>query len=559
LLRRVTLDLTGLPPTPAEVDAFLADRSKDAYERAVDRLLASSRFGEHRARYWLDYVRYADTHGIHFDNYRSIWPYRDYVIRAFNANKPFDRFVREELAGDLLPARTFDDLAATGFMRCNLTTNEGGTITEEVFVNQTRDRVEAFGATFLGLTTGCAACHDHKFDPFSQRDFYGLAAFLSNTVEKPWDLNIAEPLPVLRLPPEETKGTAEVVLRARADLQEKLDARKSRGRELMATWLAAGNRPKPVPADNLELRLRLDEGQGDVVKNSAPGAKVIEFKADTNPLIWGENTWLWPSMRMDIMSRLRLGQYGDVDLTDKFSAGGWIMLRAKPGGGVRTGTGNGSLLARMGDESRRSGAGWDIYQEGTQLIVNLVADWNSPPPAAAVTAATPTASPAVADANAAPATKRRMPREACAKRRLPRRRCPRVNGRFKWQPAPRSRVTSGCTCSSPTTAPVARMALRFTSTASPWRPMCVSTRCNPGTRFAPTLKCISAGATTRCRCGKPASRTCVFIAAPSRRPRSRVCPTRISPPRSSRGSLIRKIHHRRGLHRRRPFLPRRAG
>jgi hypothetical protein len=159
----------------------------------------SPRFGEHRTRYWLDYVRYADTHGIHIDNYRAVWPYRDYVIRAFNANKPFDTFVREQLAGDLLPAKTFDELAATGFVRSNMTTNEGGTIPEEVYVNQTRDRVEAFGATFLGLTTGCAACHDHKFDPFTQRDHYALAAFLGNTKEKPWDLNIAEPDPVLRL------------------------------------------------------------------------------------------------------------------------------------------------------------------------------------------------------------------------------------------------------------------------------------------------------------------------------------------------------------------------
>jgi len=200
LLRRVTLDLTGIIPTAAETEAFVADRSPDAYAKVVDRLLASPRYGEHRARYWLDYVRYADTHGIHFDNYRAIWPYRDYVIRAFNTNKPFDAFVTEQLAGDLLPARSLDQLAATGFVRCNLTTNEGGTIPEETYVNQTRDRVEAFGATFLALTTGCAACHDHKFDPFTQKDHYSLAAFLGNTVEKPWDLNIAEPAPVLRLP-----------------------------------------------------------------------------------------------------------------------------------------------------------------------------------------------------------------------------------------------------------------------------------------------------------------------------------------------------------------------
>ena len=383
LIRRVTLDLTGVIPTADEVEAFVADKSRNAYEKLVDRLLASPRFGEHRARYWLDYVRYADTHGIHIDNYRAIWPYRDYVIRAFNANKRFDDFVREQLAGDLLPAKSVEQLAATGFVRCNMTTNEGGTIPEEVYVNQTRDRVEAFGATFLGLTTGCAACHDHKFDPITQRDHYGLAAFLGNTVEKPWDLNIAEPLPVLKLPKDDNKPAAEVVLARRAELQEKLIARRARATELVGTWLASGQLPERVPTDGLELRLRLDEGKGDVVKNSAPAAKLAEFKADTNPLIWGENTWLWPSMRMDIMTRLRLGDLGDVDAGEKFSAGGWIMLRAKPGGGVRTGTGSGSLLARMGDEKRKGGAGWDLYHENLQLIVNLVPDASVPTPTTA--------------------------------------------------------------------------------------------------------------------------------------------------------------------------------
>jgi hypothetical protein len=386
LIRRVTLDLTGIVPAAEDVEAFVNDTSPDAYEKVVDRLLASSRYGEHRARYWLDYARYGDTHGIHLDNYRSIWPYRDYVIRAFNANKRFDTFVREQLAGDLLPAKTFDELTATGFVRCNLTTNEGGTIPEETYVNQTRDRVEAFGATFLGLTTGCAACHDHKFDPFTQKDHYSLAAFLGNTAEKPWDLNIAEPLPVLKLPKPENRASAEFVLGQRAALQEKLDARRARARELTAAWLAAGNTPKAVSTEALELRLRLDEGQGDVIRNSAPNAKRVEFKADTNPLIWGENTWMWPSMRMDILSRVNLGEMGDVDAGDKFSAGGWLMLRAKPGGGVRTGTGSGSLLARMGDAKRLGGAGWEIYQDGGQFTINLVPvtkdEMMAPPPSA---------------------------------------------------------------------------------------------------------------------------------------------------------------------------------
>ena len=369
LIRRVTLDLTGLPPSPAEDDAFLADTASGAYERVVDRLLKSPRFGEHRAHYWLDTVRYADTHGIHFDNYRAIWPYRDYVIRAFNANKPFDRFIREQLAGDLLPAETWDELAATGFMRCNLTTNEGGDIPEETYVNQTRDRVETFGVAFLGLTTGCAACHDHKFDPFTQRDFYRLAAYLNNTAEKPWDSNIADPAPVMRLPRDEDRAAAELVLSRRAVLQRQLSARRAAGMTLVREWLAAGHLPQPVRADGLELRLRLDEGKGDLVHNGAPDIKLKEFTADTNPLVWGENSWLWPSMRMDILSRLRLGPLGDVEADESFSAGGWLMLRQKPG---NINSGEGSLLSRMGDDAHHGGAGWEIYQKEGHFIVNLV-------------------------------------------------------------------------------------------------------------------------------------------------------------------------------------------
>ena len=178
LLRRVTLDLTGLPPTPDEMDAFLRDRSPNAYEAVVDRLLASPRYGERMAMDWLDVARYADTHGYHIDSHRDMWPWRDWVIRAFNANMPFDRFAIEQLAGDLLPDATVEQKIATGFNRNHMINFEGGAIPEEYLNEYVVDRVETTSVAFMGLTMGCARCHDHKYDPISQREFYRLLRFL---------------------------------------------------------------------------------------------------------------------------------------------------------------------------------------------------------------------------------------------------------------------------------------------------------------------------------------------------------------------------------------------
>ena len=200
LARRVSLDITGLPPSPEQVEAFVNDESPDAYERLVNRLLNSQAYGEHRARYWLDAARYADTHGLHIDNYREMWPYRDWVIGAFNRNLPFDQFTVEQIAGDLLPNPTREQLIATGFHRCNITTNEGGAIADEVAVMYAKDRVDTTGTVWLGLTVGCATCHDHKFDPIAQRDFYSLAAFFSNTTQKPLDGNYFDTPPIVILP-----------------------------------------------------------------------------------------------------------------------------------------------------------------------------------------------------------------------------------------------------------------------------------------------------------------------------------------------------------------------
>ena len=205
LIRRVTLDLTGLPPTPAEVNAFVNDKSTNAYEKLVDRLLASTRYGEHQARFWLDAARYGDTHGLHLDNYREIWPYREWVINAYNKNLPYDRFIIEQLAGDLLPNPSRDQLVATGFNRAHVTTNEGGSIREEVFVRNVVDRVETTGTVMMGLTVGCAVCHDHKYDPITQKEFYQMFAYFNSLDGSPLDGNSSKPAPVLSVPSQEQK------------------------------------------------------------------------------------------------------------------------------------------------------------------------------------------------------------------------------------------------------------------------------------------------------------------------------------------------------------------
>ena len=203
LLRRVTFDLTGLPPTLAEMDTFLADKSPEAYQRVVDRLLQSPHYGEQMARFWLDAARYGDTHGLHLDNYREIWPYRDWVVRAFNQNMPYDQFTIKQLAGDLLPQPTLDDRIATGFDRCNVSTNEGGSIEEEVYVRNVVDRVVTTGTVFLGLTMECTRCHDHKFDPLTMRDFYSMFAFFNSIDGPAMDGNVKDTKPTVQAPNKE--------------------------------------------------------------------------------------------------------------------------------------------------------------------------------------------------------------------------------------------------------------------------------------------------------------------------------------------------------------------
>lgn len=200
LARRAALVLTGLPPEPAVLSTFLADNREDAYERLVEQLLKSPRYGEHQARYWLDAVRYGDTHGLHLDNRRGIYPYRDWVVRAFNRNLPLDQFITWQLAGDLLPNPTLEQRVATGFVRLNPTTSEGGAIPEEFQAKNNFDRVETFGTVFLGMSLTCARCHTHKYDPIPQTEYYRLLAFFNSTAEPAMDGNSYSFGPIVQVP-----------------------------------------------------------------------------------------------------------------------------------------------------------------------------------------------------------------------------------------------------------------------------------------------------------------------------------------------------------------------
>lgn len=278
LVRRATLDLTGLPPTPEEVDAFLADKSPQAYEKVVDRLLNSPRYGEHQARYWLDAARYADSHGFHIDSERSLWEYRDWVIRAYNQNMPFNEFTTEQLAGDLLPEATVDQKIASGYIRNNMSTGEGGAITEEYQCKYTFDRTETTSTIWLGLTMTCARCHTHKYDPILNREYYSLYAIFNNLNESVMDGNKPNPDPFIKVPtPEQTRREDELK-QLLANGRKKLDAPMPKIDEAQPQWEA-------------KWRKKLSQGWTVLKPTSVTSTNGVEFTIaqDNSVLARGTN------------------------------------------------------------------------------------------------------------------------------------------------------------------------------------------------------------------------------------------------------------------------------
>ena len=357
LIRRVTLDLTGLPPTPQEVDSFLADESADAYERVVDRLLRSPRYGERMAVRWLDAARYADTSGYQTDGIRTMWRWRDWVIEAFNGNMPFDQFTIEQLAGDMLPAATLEQRIATGFNRNHRGNAEGGIIPEEYAVEYVVDRVDTTATVWLGLTVACARCHDHKFDPITQREFYQFFAFFNNVPEKGRAIKVGNSPPMIKSPTRDQQsqlqtmqGQLAAAEDAFAKLQPEIAASEKR-------WSDSFVPTKPLawaPAESLVAHFPLDDSGCDQVGHCEPK---IDGSVPFSPGAIGS------AGTFDGTSTINAGETANFGYFDKFAFSAWIFPQSETG----------TVLARMTKSADADG--YSVQLAGGKLQVNLVKRW----------------------------------------------------------------------------------------------------------------------------------------------------------------------------------------
>ncbi len=362
LIRRVTLDLTGVPPTIGEVDEFLADAAPDAYEKLVDRLLASPRYGERMTLDWLDAARYADTHGFNNDTTRYMWRWRDWTINAFNSGMPFDQFVTEQLAGDLLPNPTLDQRLATGFNRNHVINSEGGIIPEEYRVEYVADRVHTTATILLGLSMGCARCHDHKFDPLTQREYYQFFAFFNQLNEQGEAGRVGNAEPTIKAPTPEQSARVNDLARQLASLDDTLKQRITRAIETMPEWepklreAASSGGAAPVPLLHWTL-------------NETTGNELSEQRDPTRKgQVVGKAEWtagkLDGALKFDGNTHIEAGDLANFDRMDKFSYGAWVNVADKEAA---------TVLSRMDDAT--AFRGYDLLLVGGKLTAHLVYRW----------------------------------------------------------------------------------------------------------------------------------------------------------------------------------------
>ncbi len=362
LIRRVTLDLTGLPPTPEEIDDFLQDTSSGAYEKVVDRLLASPRYGERMAVRWLDSARYADTNGYQTDAERYMWRWRDWVIKAFNDNMPFDQFTVEQIAGDMLPNPKLDQLIATGFNRNHRGNGEGGIIEEEYAVEYVVDRVETTSTVWLGLTMGCARCHDHKYDPLTQKEFYRFFAYFNNIPEKGKAFKYGNSAPFIPAPtPEQLTnldGLDEKVKKAKQEF-DRLQPELQAAFEQWEKSLLQSDFVDWTLWNNLIAHYRLD----GAVAGETPGGTDVRAKlVDGLPKF--KKGKIGQANAFDGKSYIDAGDVADFRFQEDFTLSAWIYPTAA----------NGAILSRT-SESTTEIKGYGIYLVDGKVQFNLVTRW----------------------------------------------------------------------------------------------------------------------------------------------------------------------------------------
>ncbi len=362
-LRRVTLDLTGLPPTPEEVAAFLADTTPAAHEGVVDRLLVSPRYAERMAMQWLDVARYADTNGYNNDETRTLWPWRDWVIRAFAENIPFDRFVTEQMAGDLLPDATVSQKVATGFSRNHVLTTEGGIIDEEYRVEYVADRVHTTATAFLGLSLQCARCHDHKYDPFTQTDYYRFAAFFDNVPDKVVGYSqgrMAEPL--LEVPSPEQIAERERLEGRRAELAERLAQRAKDCAADQEAWEGTLTPERLAAAEppGLMAWFPLDDEAGPMIATglgSGVAGEVVGRHEHAEGRLGG-------ALLFDGQTHIAAGETGAFEADRPFSFSVWVHPTSAEAS---------TVLSKM-DEADAF-RGYDLILEQGKVAVHVVHQW----------------------------------------------------------------------------------------------------------------------------------------------------------------------------------------
>jgi len=366
-LRRVTLDLTGLPPTLQDQAAFLGDTSPDAYETVVDRLLQTPAHAERMAMIWLDAARYADTNGYNNDEERVMWRWRDWVIDAFNRNQPYDQFVVEQLAGDMLPGATLEQKLATGFNRNHVLTTEGGIIEEEYRVEYVADRVQTTGSVFLGLTLQCARCHDHKYDPISQREYYQMFAFFNQAPDKVLGYNKGAPAtPYLSAPTREQQTLVNAIAQEQTELKTRLTQREQEIEPSVVAWEAKLSKDDLAqqPPLGLAFHFPLDEMQGAEVQGTLQTSTASTAKGTVK----GEPQWVagkvGGALALNGATYIEAGNLAQFDRGDKITFSAWVN---------RTSDAAIAVLSKM--QESNSYRGYDIMIEKGKVAMHLVHHW----------------------------------------------------------------------------------------------------------------------------------------------------------------------------------------